>query len=111
MFVLFKIHVNAQNVGMEAFDPTQPLTGVAGIPVNMTGMASRLGEAGYTHRVFAGKADFGMAHHEQVVVTAHQQKYLAYTLYRIFFLSLRCNLGYRRRWGAGTPTRSSTSST
>ena len=31
----------------------------------MTGLASRLAEAGYKHRVFAGKADFGMAYREQ----------------------------------------------
>jgi len=59
------IHVNAQNVGMQRFDPTHPLTGIAGIPVKMTGMATRLAEAGYKHRVFSGKWDAGMAHKEQ----------------------------------------------
>lgn len=59
------IHVNAQNVDMMAFDPTNPLIGVSGIPVNMTGMATRLGEAGYQKRVYSGKADFGMAWREQ----------------------------------------------
>ena len=59
------IHVNAQNVGMSTFDPENPLRGVAGIPPNMTGFANRLVEAGYTHRVFAGKADFGMGYQKQ----------------------------------------------
>lgn len=31
----------------------------------MTGFAQRMGEAGYRHRVFAGKADFGMAYYKQ----------------------------------------------
>lgn len=56
------IHVNAQNVGMQNLDPENPLNGVSGIPVNMTGFAQRLADVGYKHRVFAGKADFGMAY-------------------------------------------------
>jgi len=59
------VHVNAQNVNMSRWDPKNPLVGVAGIPVNMTGFAQRLAEAGYRHRVFAGKADFGMAYEKQ----------------------------------------------
>lgn len=31
----------------------------------MTGFAQRLAEAGYKHRVFAGKGDFGMAYYKQ----------------------------------------------
>ena len=50
---------------MESWDPEHPFTGVSGIPVNMTGFAQRLDEVGYKHRVFAGKADFGMAYHKQ----------------------------------------------
>ena len=59
------VHVNAQNVGMESWDPANPLQGVSGIPVNMTGFATRMAEAGYKHRTFAGKADFGMAYAKQ----------------------------------------------
>jgi arylsulfatase A-like enzyme len=59
------VHVNAQNVGMNSWDPANPFQGVSGIPVNMTGFAQRMAEAGYKHRVFAGKADFGMAYEKQ----------------------------------------------
>ena len=59
------IHVNAQNVGMQSWDPANPFNGVSGIPVNMTGFAQRMAEAGYKHRTFAGKADFGMAYQKQ----------------------------------------------
>merc|ERR1719265_2368263 len=59
------IHVNAQNVAMTRFDPENPRTGISGIPLNMTGFAQRLGEAGYKHRTFAGKADIGMAYYKQ----------------------------------------------
>lgn len=59
------IHVNAQNVAMTRFDPENPRTGISGIPLNMTGFAQRLGEAGYKHRIFAGKADIGMAYYRQ----------------------------------------------
>ena len=47
---------------MNSWDPANPYTGVSGIPVNMTGFAQRMAEAGYKHRTFAGKADFGMAY-------------------------------------------------
>ena len=57
--------MNAQNVDMERWDPKNPLNGVSGIPVNMTCFASRLAEAGYNHRTYAGKADFGMAYARQ----------------------------------------------
>ena len=50
---------------MTRFDPANPLIGISGIPVNMTGFAQKLGDAGYQHRVFAGKSDIGMAHQRQ----------------------------------------------
>ncbi len=50
---------------MQNWDPTNPYTSVSGIPVNMTGFAQRIAEAGYKRRVFAGKADFGMAYYKQ----------------------------------------------
>ena len=50
---------------MDCWDPANPLQGVSGIPVNMTGFALRMAEAGYNHRTFAGKADFGMAYWKQ----------------------------------------------
>jgi arylsulfatase B len=62
------IHVNAQNVDMASFDPENPLTGLSGIPVNMTGLAERLAAVGYTRRVYSGKADFGMAYKRQTPI-------------------------------------------
>lgn len=59
------IHVNANNFAMTRFDPKNPLTGISGVAVNMTGFAQRLSEAGYKHRSFAGKWDAGMAYHRQ----------------------------------------------
>lgn len=54
------VHVNTQNVVPECQNPSDPDGGFQGIPVNMTGMASHLRQAGYrTHMV--GKWDIGMA--------------------------------------------------
>mmetsp|Transcript_22344 Transcript_22344/g.51800 ORF Transcript_22344/g.51800 Transcript_22344/m.51800 type:complete len:569 (+) Transcript_22344:28-1734(+) len=54
------IHVNAQNVNPECVNSLDTQGGFQGIPVNMTGIASHLKNAGYrTHIV--GKWDVGMA--------------------------------------------------
>ena len=46
------IHVNDENKLMEFYNPQDPVSGFAGIPRNMTGIASKLKEAGYaTHQV------------------------------------------------------------
>jgi len=58
------VHVNTANTGPLAVNPKDPVSGFAGIPRNMTGMAQKLRSAGYrTHMV--GKWDAGMATPEQ----------------------------------------------
>ena len=54
------IHVNDQNAEPNVYNPNDPISGYAGIPRNMTGLATKLKKAGYaTHQV--GKWDAGMA--------------------------------------------------
>jgi len=58
------IHVNDQNIDPGFYNPADKVSGYAGIPLGMTGIAEKLKEAGYaTHQV--GKWDAGMAtpHH------------------------------------------------
>jgi len=58
------VHVNTANTGPLAVNPKDPVSGYAGIPRNMTGMAQKMRSAGYrTHMV--GKWDAGMATPEQ----------------------------------------------
>ena len=46
------IHVNVINGGINKYNPDDPVSGYAGIPRNMTGIAAKLKEAGYaTHQV------------------------------------------------------------
>ena len=46
------IHVNDKNSGINLYNPDDPISGFAGIPRNMTGIATKLKEAGYaTHQV------------------------------------------------------------
>ena len=46
------IHVNDQNYNIQNYNPKDPVSGYAGIPRNMTGIASKLKKAGYaTHMV------------------------------------------------------------
>ena len=53
-------HVNVLNDDMTVYNPKDPVSGFAGIPRNMTGMAQHMKRAGYvTHQT--GKWDAGMA--------------------------------------------------
>ena len=46
------IHVNDMNKGIDSYNPDDPISGFAGIPRNMTGIATKLKGAGYaTHQV------------------------------------------------------------
>ena len=46
------IHVNDENKQMNMYNPNDPVSGYAGIPRNMTGIAAKLKQAGYaTHQV------------------------------------------------------------
>ena len=48
----FPIHVNDKNHDIQNYNPNDPVSGYAGIPRNMTGIAAKLKEAGYaTHMV------------------------------------------------------------
>lgn len=54
------IHVNSENSPPTKYNPDDPISGFSGIPRNMTGIAEKLKQAGYsTHMV--GKWDAGMA--------------------------------------------------
>ena len=54
------IHVNDQNAPPNIYNPQDPVSGFAGIPRNMTGLATKMKLAGYAaHQV--GKWDAGMA--------------------------------------------------
>ena len=54
------IHVNDQNIDPGVHNPEDKVSGYAGIPISMTGMAEKLKESSYaTHQV--GKWDAGMA--------------------------------------------------
>ena len=56
------VHVNLANVDPAFTNPEDPVSGFAGIPRNMTGIATKLREAGYeTHQI--GKWGAGMASH------------------------------------------------
>lgn len=54
------VHVNTQNVSPITFNLTDPVSGYAGVPRNMTGIAQKMKLAGYT-TAMTGKWDAGMA--------------------------------------------------
>ena len=54
------LRVNSRNTGVLAWNPSDPVSGFAGIPRNMTGIAQKLRGAGY-RTAFTGKWDAGMA--------------------------------------------------
>lgn len=53
-------HVNALNVDPLCHNPNDPVSGYAGIPRNMTGIAEKLKQEGY-RTIISGKWDVGMA--------------------------------------------------
>jgi arylsulfatase I/J len=53
------IHVNTQNLGIGVHNKNNSITGFAGIPVPMTGIAELMKRANYT-TTMAGKWDAGM---------------------------------------------------
>jgi arylsulfatase A-like enzyme len=46
------IHVNAVNAGSAVFNPGDPVSGMQGIPRNMTGIAVKMAAAGYDTHMF-----------------------------------------------------------
>uniref|UniRef100_A0A7S4SZ52 Sulfatase N-terminal domain-containing protein n=1 Tax=Alexandrium monilatum TaxID=311494 RepID=A0A7S4SZ52_9DINO len=71
------MHVNWKNTGITSLNPKDPVSGSAGIPRNMTGMAAKLKEAGYrTHMV--GKWDAGAATPEHTPVGRGFETFVGY---------------------------------
>ena len=54
------VHVNTHNLAPESINPSDPVSGYAAIPRNMTGVAEKLKREGY-RTVMTGKWDAGMA--------------------------------------------------
>lgn len=53
-------HVNPLNAAPEIYNPADPVSGMAAMPRNMTGMAMKMSAGGYKTHMF-GKWDVGMA--------------------------------------------------
>ena len=71
------VHVNVVNTAPEVFNRHDVVSGFAGIPRNMTGIATRLQEAGYrTH--MSGKWDVGMATYEHTPLGRGYQSWIGY---------------------------------
>jgi len=71
------VHVNTQNAAVTVQNQTDPVSGWAGIPRNMPGMAEKMLEAGYrTHMV--GKWDAGMATPEHTPQGRGYETWLGY---------------------------------
>jgi arylsulfatase B len=52
-------HVNPVNAAPDIYNPTDPVSGFAAIPRNMTGIGTKMSAAGYK-TFMAGKWDAGM---------------------------------------------------
>ena len=71
------VHVNTLNTGVTAQNRSDPVSGYAGIPRNVTGIAQKLRSAGYrTHMV--GKWDAGMATPEQTPLGRGYETWVGY---------------------------------
>ena len=71
------VHVNMENTGVTVINEADPISGYAGIPRNMTGVAAKLRAAGYkTHAV--GKWDVGMATPEHTPLGRGYDSWLGY---------------------------------
>jgi len=74
------VHVNVGNTRETVFNASDPVSGAAGIPRNMTGLAQKLQQAGYrTHLV--GKWDAGMATPEHTPLGKGYETWLGYFLH------------------------------
>lgn len=71
------IHVNVGNDPLSLFNTSDPVSGQAGIPRNMTGLASKLAEAGYS-TVQAGKWHIGLATPDHIPMGRGYQQSLTY---------------------------------
>jgi len=71
------VHVNTVNTGPIVHNPKDPVSGFAGVPRNMTGLATKLKSAGYrTHAI--GKWDVGMATPEHTPIGRGYESWLGY---------------------------------
>lgn len=71
------VHVNMVNTGPLVHNPADPVSGFAGIPRNMTGIATKLRAAGYrTHAI--GKWDAGMATPDHTPLGRGYESWLGY---------------------------------
>mmetsp|Transcript_134114 Transcript_134114/g.267624 ORF Transcript_134114/g.267624 Transcript_134114/m.267624 type:complete len:539 (+) Transcript_134114:63-1679(+) len=71
------VHVGWANDHNEAYNPTDPDSGFAGIPRNMTGMAEKMRQGGYrTH--MTGKWDAGMATWDHTPMGRGYETWLGY---------------------------------
>ena len=71
------VHVNMENTGVTVMNADDPVSGFAGIPRNMTTIAWRMRDAGYTtHAV--GKWDCGMATPEHTPLGRGYESWLGY---------------------------------
>ena len=71
------IHVNPLNAAPDISNPNDPVSGFAGIPRNMTGIATKLAAAGYYTAQF-GKWDAGMASADHTPAGRGYARSLAY---------------------------------
>jgi len=71
------VHVNSVNTGVTYWNPGDNVSGFAGIPRNMTGLAQKMKEGGYsTHMV--GKWDAGMATPQHTPIGKGYDTWLGY---------------------------------